>query len=74
MASAVSLALHFQFFLPHSRGSSHGQSRIIRRAYPEDFYTQMMDECYQMWAQLEQETGTQLYRLWLGRNSLNLRA
>lgn len=51
-----------QFFLPHSRGSSHGQSRIIRRAYPEDFYTQMMDECYQMWAQLEQETGTQLYR------------
>ncbi|XP_028377449.1 peroxisomal sarcosine oxidase isoform X1 [Phyllostomus discolor] len=51
-----------QFFLPHSRGSSHGQSRIIRRVYPEDFYTQMMDECYQMWAQLEQETGTQLYR------------
>ncbi|XP_006042226.4 peroxisomal sarcosine oxidase isoform X1 [Bubalus bubalis] len=51
-----------QFFLPHSRGSSHGQSRIIRRAYPEDFYTQMMAECYSMWAQLEHEAGTQLYR------------
>ncbi|XP_059852310.1 peroxisomal sarcosine oxidase isoform X2 [Delphinus delphis] len=51
-----------QFFLPHSRGSSHGQSRIIRRAYPEDFYTQMMAECYQIWAQLEHEAGTQLYR------------
>ncbi|KAF5916153.1 peroxisomal sarcosine oxidase isoform X1 [Diceros bicornis minor] len=51
-----------QFFLPHSRGSSHGQSRIIRRAYPEDFYTQMMHECYQIWAQLEQEAGTQLHR------------
>ncbi|XP_055965277.1 peroxisomal sarcosine oxidase-like [Sorex fumeus] len=51
-----------QFFLPHSRGSSHGQSRIIRRAYPEDFYTNMMDECYKMWAQLEHETGTQLHR------------
>ncbi|XP_058902314.1 peroxisomal sarcosine oxidase [Kogia breviceps] len=51
-----------QFFLPHSRGSSHGQSRIIRMAYPEDFYTQMMAECYQMWAQLEHEAGTQLYR------------
>lgn len=51
-----------QFFLPHSRGSSHGQSRIIRRAYPEDFYARMMDECYQMWAQLEREAGTQLYR------------
>ncbi|XP_074176058.1 peroxisomal sarcosine oxidase isoform X1 [Rhinolophus sinicus] len=60
-----------QFFLPHTRGSSHGQSRIIRRAYPEDFYTQMMDECYQIWAQLEQEAGTQLHRqtglLLLGR-------
>ncbi|XP_040099827.1 peroxisomal sarcosine oxidase isoform X2 [Oryx dammah] len=51
-----------QFFLPHSRGSSHGQSRIIRRAYPEDFYTQMMAECYSMWAQLEHEAGTQLHR------------
>ncbi|XP_037665219.1 peroxisomal sarcosine oxidase [Choloepus didactylus] len=51
-----------QFFLPHSRGSSHGQSRIIRRAYPEDFYTRMMEECYHIWAQLEHEAGTQLHR------------
>ncbi|XP_036622963.1 peroxisomal sarcosine oxidase [Trichosurus vulpecula] len=51
-----------QFFLPHSRGSSHGQSRIIRRTYCEDFYTKMMEECYQMWAQLENESGTELYR------------
>ncbi|XP_004385410.1 peroxisomal sarcosine oxidase [Trichechus manatus latirostris] len=57
-----SVLLLEQFFLPHSRGSSHGQSRIIRRAYPEDFYTQMMDECYQIWAQLEHEAGTQLHR------------
>ncbi|XP_048649818.1 peroxisomal sarcosine oxidase isoform X3 [Marmota marmota marmota] len=54
--------LHFQFFLPHSRGSSHGQSRIIRKAYAEDFYTKMMDESYRIWAQLEQEAGTQLHR------------
>ncbi|XP_049984618.1 peroxisomal sarcosine oxidase isoform X3 [Alexandromys fortis] len=51
-----------QFFLPHSRGSSHGQSRIIRKAYQEDFYVRMMDECYQTWAQLEREAGTQLHR------------
>ncbi|XP_068945873.1 peroxisomal sarcosine oxidase [Petaurus breviceps papuanus] len=51
-----------QFFLPHSRGSSHGQTRIIRRAYPEEFYTKMMEECYQIWAQLENESGTKLYR------------
>ncbi|XP_010340372.1 peroxisomal sarcosine oxidase isoform X2 [Saimiri boliviensis] len=51
-----------QFFLPHSRGSSHGQSRIIRKAYLQDFYTRMMHECYQIWAQLEHEAGTQLHR------------
>lgn len=57
-----SVLLLEQFFLPHSRGSSHGQSRIIRKAYLEDFYTHMMDECYRLWAQLEQEAGTQLHR------------
>ncbi|XP_078010919.1 peroxisomal sarcosine oxidase isoform X2 [Phascolarctos cinereus] len=51
-----------QFFLPHSRGSSHGHSRITRRAYPQDFYTKMMEECYEIWAQLENESGTKLYR------------
>ncbi|XP_074045195.1 peroxisomal sarcosine oxidase [Macrotis lagotis] len=51
-----------QFFLPHSRGSSHGQSRIIRKTYPEEFYTKMMKECYQIWAQLENESGMKLYR------------
>uniref|UniRef100_A0A8C5E0L6 Peroxisomal sarcosine oxidase n=1 Tax=Gouania willdenowi TaxID=441366 RepID=A0A8C5E0L6_GOUWI len=51
-----------QFVLPHTRGSSHGQTRIIRKAYEQDFYTIMMDECYQLWAQLEKEAGVKLYR------------
>ncbi|KAM3875037.1 peroxisomal sarcosine oxidase [Diretmus argenteus] len=51
-----------QFVLPHTRGSSHGQTRIIRKAYEQDFYTHMMEECYQLWAQLEREAGIQLYR------------
>ncbi|KAL2095354.1 hypothetical protein ACEWY4_010073 [Coilia grayii] len=51
-----------QFLLPHSRGSSHGQTRIIRKAYEQDFYTVMMEECYQLWAQLEMETNTTLFR------------
>ncbi|XP_077150431.1 peroxisomal sarcosine oxidase isoform X1 [Ranitomeya variabilis] len=51
-----------QFPLPHSRGSSHGQTRIIRRAYAEDFYTNMMQESYELWAELEKESGIQLYR------------
>ncbi|MCI4385829.1 hypothetical protein PGIGA_G00055220 [Pangasianodon gigas] len=51
-----------QFVLPHSRGSSHGQTRIIRKAYEEDFYTHMMEESYELWAQLEKEAGLKLYR------------
>ncbi|KAA0702006.1 Peroxisomal sarcosine oxidase [Triplophysa tibetana] len=51
-----------QFVLPHSRGSSHGQTRIIRKAYEEDFYTKMMHESYELWAQLEKEAGVQLFR------------
>ncbi|XP_029373811.1 peroxisomal sarcosine oxidase [Echeneis naucrates] len=51
-----------QFVLPHTRGSSHGQTRIIRKAYEQDFYTHMMEECYALWAQLERETGVKLYR------------
>ncbi|XP_044210838.1 peroxisomal sarcosine oxidase [Thunnus albacares] len=51
-----------QFILPHTRGSSHGQTRIIRKAYEQDFYTHMMGECYELWAQLERESGVKLYR------------
>lgn len=53
----------FQFPIPHSRGSSHGQTRIIRRAYAEAYYTKMMEESYQLWADLEKESGIKLYRL-----------
>ncbi|XP_028275355.1 peroxisomal sarcosine oxidase [Parambassis ranga] len=51
-----------QFVLPHTRGSSHGQTRIIRKAYDQDFYVRMMEECYELWAQLEKEAGVKLYR------------
>ncbi|XP_018604033.1 peroxisomal sarcosine oxidase [Scleropages formosus] len=51
-----------QFVLPHSRGSSHGQTRIIRKTYEEDFYVHMMEESYQLWSQLEAEAGVQLHR------------
>ncbi|KAM9318077.1 peroxisomal sarcosine oxidase [Pholidichthys leucotaenia] len=51
-----------QFILPHTRGSSHGQTRIIRKAYDQNFYIHMMEECYKLWAQLESETGVTLFR------------
>ena len=39
--------------LGHNLGSSHGRSRIIRKAYPDPFYTQIMTEGYPMWDQLQ---------------------
>ncbi|KAH3693177.1 hypothetical protein DPMN_192579 [Dreissena polymorpha] len=51
-----------QFPLPHSRGSSHGQSRITRKAYgAKDFYTRMMFESFELTSELEKECGKQLF-------------
>ena len=42
----------------HDRGSSHGQSRIIRQAYFEDpSYVPLLLRAYELWEQLERETG-----------------
>ncbi|MEQ2264035.1 hypothetical protein XENORESO_017948, partial [Xenotaenia resolanae] len=54
--------MFLQFVLPHTRGSSHGQTRIIRKAYEHDFYTRMMEECYHQWAELENDAGVKLYK------------
>uniref|UniRef100_A0A8V5HE49 Peroxisomal sarcosine oxidase n=1 Tax=Melopsittacus undulatus TaxID=13146 RepID=A0A8V5HE49_MELUD len=51
-----------QFILPHSRGSSHGQSRITRSAYPQVPYARMMPDSFRLWKRLENEAGTSLYR------------
>ncbi|KAM6296588.1 peroxisomal sarcosine oxidase [Aegotheles albertisi] len=51
-----------QFPLPHSRGSSHGQSRITRSAYPQAPYARMMPDSFRLWQRLEAEAGTSLYR------------
>ncbi len=45
----------------HSYGSSHGQSRIIRQAYFEDpAYVPLVLRAYELWEQLEHDTGTSL--------------
>jgi sarcosine oxidase/L-pipecolate oxidase len=50
-----------QFPLPHSRGSSHGQSRITRYAYEDEFYVRMMVDAFPLWEQLEKEAGTEFF-------------
>jgi sarcosine oxidase len=48
---------------PHTLGSSHGASRIIREAYFEDpVYVPMVQRAYTLWRQLEAECGRPLLR------------
>lgn len=49
-----------QFEIGHGHGSSHGESRIIRYAYPDEFHTRLMARCYNLWDELESEAGEEL--------------
>jgi sarcosine oxidase len=54
------VALFEQYTLRHDRGSSHGHSRIIRKAYPDAFYTAIMDEAYGLWHELQRYADRQI--------------
>jgi sarcosine oxidase len=46
----------------HDRGSSHGQTRIIRQAYFEHAdYVPLLFRAYELWAELEQSTQQKLF-------------
>ncbi len=50
-----------QFAPPHAKGSSHGQSRVIRQAYYEDpAYVPLLLRTYELWRQLERDSGKNL--------------
>jgi sarcosine oxidase len=50
-----------QFTPAHDRGSSHGETRIIRQAYFEHAdYVPLLLRAYELWRDLEHETGRQL--------------
>lgn len=47
---------------PHTLGSTHGETRIIREAYFEDpVYVPLVQRALELWAELEQESGSRLY-------------
>jgi len=51
-----------QFSSPHSYGSSHGETRVIREAYFENpIYVPLVQRAYQLWEQLSKECGADLY-------------
>ena len=56
-----SLALIEQFAPPHTRGSSHGASRITRSSYDKDYYVRLMQVAHHdEWPRLERDCGQTL--------------
>jgi monomeric sarcosine oxidase len=57
------VALYEQFEVGHTRGSSHGRSRIVRLAYPEVEFVELARESFAGWRELEREAGVELLEL-----------
>lgn len=62
-----------RFFPPHDKGSSHGQSRVIRQAYFESpSYVPLLLHAYELWRELERHSDSSLMAitggLMLGRS------
>jgi sarcosine oxidase len=55
--------VHEQFDLLHTRGSSHGTSRIFRLSYPEEEWIRLAQRAYALWREVEEESGTRLIEL-----------
>ncbi|MCA9027072.1 MAG: N-methyl-L-tryptophan oxidase, partial [Planctomycetaceae bacterium] len=52
-----------RFGIAHDRGSSHGETRIIRKAYFEHpDYVPLLLRAYELWAELEIQTAQSLYK------------
>ncbi len=52
-----------QFSPAHSNGSSHGSARIVRRAYSDPLYTQLTGQAFELWRELEQQSGAPILRM-----------
>src|SRR6266566_1538011 len=51
-----------QFAVGHDRGSSHGSTRVIRKAYYEHAdYVPLLHRAYERWFDLEQRSGKHLF-------------
>jgi sarcosine oxidase len=57
------VTLYEQFEVGHTRGSSHGRSRIVRLAYPDVEFVELAQESFAGWRELEREAGVELLEL-----------
>lgn len=51
-----------QFEPAHTRGSSHGATRMIRRAYPSPVWNPLVDRAFAAWRRWEEASGLTLVR------------
>ncbi|EDO44145.1 predicted protein [Nematostella vectensis] len=51
-----------QFTLPHSRGSSHGSTRLVRHGYSSSSLVSLMPESFSIWTDVEKMAGEQLLK------------
>ena len=65
LAARGQRVLGLEKFTPaHDKGSSHGGSRIIRQSYFEDpAYVPLLLRAYELWEQLAQDSGREVYRM-----------
>jgi sarcosine oxidase len=58
------VTVYEQFELEHTRGASHGSSRIFRLSYPEEEWVALAQRAFELWRELESESGVQLLELY----------
>ena len=51
-----------QFAIAHSKGSSHGSARIVRRGYGDGLYVSLSGQAFELWRELEEASGRQILR------------
>ncbi|EFL20738.1 sarcosine oxidase, monomeric form [Streptomyces himastatinicus ATCC 53653] len=56
------VALVEAYDIGHTHGSSHGSSRIFRRAYADPLYVGLTGRAYEQWRELEEDDSTPLLR------------
>ena len=58
------VTVYEQFELEHTRGSSHGRTRIVRLAYPDPEWVRLAEQARAAWWELEISTGRRLLELY----------
>ena len=59
----LSVAVLEQYGIGHEQGSSHGSARIVRRAYPDRLYVDLTGQAFDLWTELEHQSGQSLLRM-----------